>query len=342
MVDVMMETAIQFFHQAWPLVSPYIDVLRTPGWWQLILCFLACSFLMIARLNTVERNGFEGTIVGTLVMPYFSGFPNLCFAYLLARSGGPGGLVVENCLVNNVTNLTLVLAIPALVWGLNLFHQSRPEGRETRIHFLSLLLTLLALIFFTGAVWTTGRDGTITRNDGFLLVGIFIFWQVFHVFDVLKQNARQNRRIKKRIVFDLAIIALCAWGIFTSVEGLLDWVSRHGTGMFAPENIGILSGLLMVLPNAFPAFYYAAARRADIAYSSQIGDCHICIPLCIGIFAIFSPMQVPAFFELALFVLMGAGAGLFVLTALMGRLPRWAGAVLMGVYAFVMVKGFIQ
>jgi cation:H+ antiporter len=324
--------------------SPYIRILVTPGPWQLTACFITASLIMIARLNAVEKNGFEGTIVGTLVMPYFSGFPNLCFAYLMATAGNSaanGHTVLENCLVNNATNLTLVLAMPALFWGMNLLPKDRAKGHDTQINFLSLLLSLLALIFFTAALWLVGRDGVIQANDGWMLVGLFLFWQIFHIFEVMKVNARKNRTIRRRILMDLVIIGVCAWAIFSCINGLVEWITLQGKGLFAKENLGILSGLLMVLPNGFLAVYYTLVNRADIAYSSQIGDCHICIPLCIGIFALFSPIHIPPSFETAVYCIMGAGSGLFLLTAFFGRLPRWAGAVLMGLYAFFIYKGFI-
>ena len=121
-------------------------------------CFMFCSFLMIIRLNAVEKNGFEGTLIGTLVMPYFSGFPNLCFAFLLAKTGSDGAVVLENCLVNNVTNLTILLAIPAMLWGLNLYKAGKDPKGDTKIDHLSLLLSILALIFFTAAVWLVSKD----------------------------------------------------------------------------------------------------------------------------------------------------------------------------------------
>lgn len=325
-------------------LAPYIKVLFTPGPWQLTTGFLAASFLMITRLNAVEKNGFEGTIVGTLVMPYFSGFPNLCFAYLMATAGNEsanGHTVLENCLVNNVTNLTLVLALPTFFWGMNLFPKDQVKTHETKINYLSLLLSLLALIFFTAALWLLGRDGAIRANDGWMLVGLFLFWQVFHIFEVMKTNARKDRKIKRRILMDLVIIGICAWAIFASINGLVEWINLQGKGLFAKENLGILSGLLMVLPNGFLAIYYTMVNRADIAYSSQLGDCHICIPLCIGIFALFSPIHIPPSFETAVYCIMGAGAGLFLFTAFFGKLPRWAGAILMGLYGFFIYKGFI-
>lgn len=319
----------------------YLHLLFSPGWWQLLICFAACSFLMIAALNAVEKNGFEGTLIGTLVMPYFSGFPNLCFAYLMVGSGSNGAVVLENCLVNNVTTLTIILAVPSLLWGLNLYRGSHKQDTDTKINHLSLLLSMLALIFFTVCLFFVSKDGKISSSDGMLLVGIFLFWQSYHVFDVLKNNTRKSRKIRKRIVIDFIIISLCAWGIFSSIDSLIHWISSHGQGFFSKSNLGLLSGILMVVPNAFLAVYYSAVKRSDIAYSSQIGDCHICIPLCIGLFAIFSPITVPPSFEMAVFIIMGASAGHFLFMAFLGRLPRFAGILLTCLYAFFIYKEII-
>ena len=38
-------------------------------WFSLIL-FIAASVVMIWRLEALEKKGFEGTVLGTLVMPY--------------------------------------------------------------------------------------------------------------------------------------------------------------------------------------------------------------------------------------------------------------------------------
>lgn len=342
-MDDLTAQAPSFLHweKTIELLRNYIDILLTPGLWQLLLCFIACSFLMIMKLNAVEKNGFEGTLIGTLVMPYFSGFPNLCFAYIVIRNRSDGGIVLENCLVNNVTTLTIVLAIPSILWGLNLFCDSTESSGDSKINHLSLLLSLLALIFFSLAVLIVSKDGTISGADGMLLVGIFFFWQLYHVFDVLKNNTRKSKKIKNRIFLDFLIVGMCAWGIFASIESLILWISSQGSGFFSKTNLGLLSGILMVLPNAFLALYYSLVKRSEIAYSSQIGDCHICIPLCIGLFAIFSPIQVPPSFELAIFIIIGASAGHFLFTVFLGRLPRFAGLLLSGLYTFFMYKEII-
>ena len=64
----------------------------TGGWapWWFLALFVAGSCLMIWRLEAMTASGVEGTVLGTLVMPYCSGMGNLIFAFVLGAKGGPG------------------------------------------------------------------------------------------------------------------------------------------------------------------------------------------------------------------------------------------------------------
>ncbi len=315
-------------------------------WFSLAL-FLVCSMLMVYRLNMLERKGLEGTVLGTLVMPYASGFPNLMFAFSLGRQGGSGSVIVENCIVNNVTNLTLLIGLPALVWTLNII-PSRPArtvhktvSKLHRLNTLSLMLTLVALFFFTGALWALGRDGLLDFGDGLVLVGIFLFWQILHIFDVLKYNIHQHRSLPWTIIVDTLLVVALGAGILNGIDRLVAWVMDLGPGFILYDQLGILSGCLMVLPNAVLAAYYAWAGRADIVYSSQVGDGHICIPMCIGLFALFSNIQVPAQATMGIMIILGAGLFHLFFVSVLGRLPRTMGAALTIVYGIFLYTGLI-
>ena len=342
-----------------PALDRLPNLVITPGPLSLLSLFMASSLIMIWRLNAVEQKGFEGTMVGTIVMPFCSGFANLAFALVMAGSEGGGRLVLENCIVNNVTNLTLVLGIPALFWGIDIAgrkeekpkkenkkastkEKEKEKKTEAKISYFSLLLSLIAMLFFTGAVWLLARDGTLDSADGMVLTGLFLFWQAIHVFDVMKNNVRKNRTIAPSVAGDFVAVGICAWITVYSTDGLVAWVTEQGRGFISRENLGLLSGLLMVVPNALLAFYYSARGRSDIAYSSQIGDCHICIPLCIGVYAIASPITVPATFELGAGIIMVTGGVLLLFTALLGRLPRIMGAVLTLSYSVFLYRGIIS
>jgi cation:H+ antiporter len=327
--------------------------IQSAGGWAPLLClalFLAASLLMIWRLEAMSARGMEGTVLGTLFMPYCSGLGNLLFAFVLGRTGGNSREVMTNCLVNNVTNMTLLIGLPALIWGLSLVGE-RPKARKAkgkpaddkpRRNRFALLLTMLAVLFFVGVTWLLGGDGVINRTDGLVLVASFLFWQTFHVFEVLKQSGPKGRSGGLVFFVDLTLLVVGAYGVFASIDWLVKWLEAQRGGFFSAQNLGWLTGWLMVLPNALLALYYGMKRRAEVVYSSQIGDGHICIPLCIGIFAVFRPIPMPEFFGLGVSLLLGAVAVHFVFVAILGGMPRWMGALLVASYGVFVWKGLFN
>ncbi len=307
-----------------------------------IVVFMLASALMIWRLQAIERKGFEGTVLGTLIMPYCSGFANLVFAWEMSRKGGMGKEVMENCLVNNVTNLTLILGLCAIFFGATQGKgKTKAAAQEHRLNKLEMLFTLVALFLFTGTLWALAKDGVIDLYDGLVLVGLFLFWQVLHVFEILKNNVRKSRGFHWSIGVDLLLVAAGAYGIYYSVGYLVDWVSHVKSAYIGVKDLGWLSGALMVLPNAFIAVYYGFKGRQDIVVSSQVGDGHICIPMCLGLFALFDKMTIPTYFQTGIYVLLGAAALNFLSIAFLGRLPRVLGVVLLGFYAAFVYSGVV-
>jgi cation:H+ antiporter len=313
--------------------------------------FLGVSLLMLWRIEAMLDQGLEGTALGTLLLPYCSGLGNLIFVGLMINKFGGGREVLTNALVNNVTNLTLLLGLPALCWGLTIM--PRPAGKvatdrkaadggsEAQINRLSLLLTLVAVLFFSGAVWLLGRDGKLDRTDGIALIGLFFFWQCVQVFDVLKHNVRRRVSFGWKFYLDAALVLACAYLLYESIDWLVGWISAQRHGFVSRDNLGWITGWLMVLPNAILALYWGWRRRADVVYSSQVGDGHICIPLCLGLFALGSPLPVPGFALNSLMLLGGTAvlhAG-FLLIA--GGLPRWAGAVMCLAYGGFVYAGLV-
>ena len=318
--------------------------------WIYLGCFLASSIFLIWILGRLEKRGLEGTALGTLVMPYCSGLSNLIFAFQMGGRGAKGApLVLQNCLVNNVTNLTLLIGLPTLIWGMDLLPPSKKsKGKAAklaadneRLNRLSLLLTLCAALFFAGALWALAGDGKLSRRDGWVLIGLFLFWQVFQVFDVLKYNIHQKKTLSFSIILDAIFIFAAGYVMFDCIDWLVTWFGKLGSGFWGTKGLGWVSGWLMVLPNAFLAFYYAYKKRADIAYSSQVGDCHICIPLCVGVYAMFiDEVRIPLKnFETSLLLMAGALVMQVVFVVFSGRLPRWLGAIFLGAYAWFLTMG---
>jgi cation:H+ antiporter len=341
------------------VLPPLIESLGLTDPWTYFAVFLGASLLMLWRLEAMLDHGLEGTALGTLVMPYCSGLGNLLFVFIVMQHGGPAKEVLTNCLVNNVTNLTLLLGLPALLFGLQVtgggggakFGASK-NGRKSsgknggvaaatgaQVNRLSLLLTLAAVLFFTGGTWLLADDGKLTRTDGLMLVGLFLFWQTFQVFDVMKHNAQRKLSFGFLFYVDLVVVLAAAWALYESIDWLVAWITAQKTGFVSAANLGWLSGWLMVLPNALLALYWGWKRRADVVYSSQVGDGHICIPLCLGILALLVPVAVPSLFITGLMLLGGAVVVHAFCLMAFGGLPRWVGGVLLGVYGWFVWTG---
>jgi cation:H+ antiporter len=334
------------------LVTQFITRIEHTGpWapWIFLGLFVAASLLMIWRLEAMNDEGFEGTVLGTLVMPYCSGVGNLVFAFVLGMNRGPGAEVMTNALVNNVTNMTVLIGLPAVIWGMNVAGKPARKAsgkngnaggnKAGQLNRLALLLTLTAVLFFTGATWALARDGKIDLWDGVVLVGLFLFWQCFHVFDVLKTNVQKGRAFNWMLPVNLSLLAVGAVIIYLSTDWLVAWSSHN---KFISERLGWLSGLLMVLPNALLALYYGWRGKPEVIYSSQVGDGHICIPLCIGIYALYHPLTVPAFFQTGVLILGAATVLHFLVVAVFGGLPRLVAIALLGAFGVFLWKGLLQ
>jgi len=129
--------------------------------------------------------------------------------------------VLTNSLVNNVTNLTVILALPALVWGLDLNgtgKNKKPSRKKIRracrhgrggINRLSLLLTLGAVFFFHRddlGVWRPTACSTRAMDS--CRGALSFFGSHFKSSDVLKHNV--TRRKSFSVFFYVDVLVLLA------------------------------------------------------------------------------------------------------------------------------------
>jgi cation:H+ antiporter len=313
------------------------QLISTCGSFAPALCvglFLLASLLVVWRLEVLSQQGVEGTVLGTIFMPFCSGLGNLVFAWVLAVNGGQGNDVLVNCLFNNVTNMTLLIGGPILFWGMVRIagKKSKKAVREFQMSRLALALNLVAAFFFCIILWALAADGALTRPDGVVLIALFIFWQYFHVYDVKKTNLLEKKSYPKTLVLDVLLLVVGGFLIFVSTDWLVAWFQTLEHERIPVGFLGWASGVLMVLPNALLAFYYGARKRMDVVYTSQAGDAHMCIPLCIGLFAVIRPISASVFLNQSLWLLTGLCLMHLFFITLFGRLPRFMGGVLLAVF----------
>ena len=306
-----------------------------------VLLFLLANLLVVWRLEVLSGKGVEGTVLGTIFMPYCSGMGNIVFALVLALNAGAGDDVLVNCLFNNVTNLTLLVGLPVLIWSMAGIPRKKSKAAlcEHKMGRLSLALNLIAAFFFSLFTWLLAADGVLSRPDGVVLLMLFVFWQCFHVYDVKKTNLLQKKSYPATLPLEVLLLLAGAFAVFISTDWLVDWFQTLDSAAVPSGVLGWASGVLMVLPNALLAFYYGSKDRMDVVYTSQSGDAHICIPLCIGIFAAVRAFEAGPFLQQSLLILMGLCAGHLLCVTFFGRLPRVIAALFLAAFGWFVWAG---
>jgi cation:H+ antiporter len=155
----------------------------------------------------------------------------------------------------------------------------------------------------------------------------------------MKHNVRQRHSFPAMFYVDVVNLLLGAVLLYASLDWLVKWLSAQKGGFLSAENLGWLSGWLMVLPNTILALYYAWRKRADVAYCSQIGDAHVSLPLCLGVYALFRPVPVTPVFDTSVVIILAAIVVHFVLVVGVGWVPRWVAGLMMASYAWFLYAG---
>jgi cation:H+ antiporter len=143
-------------------------------------------------------------------------------------------------------------------------------------------------------------------------------------------------------LLNLALLGIGAYASYLSINWLVTWLEKSDNGFLSVKHLGWLSGWLMVLPNAILALYYGWRRKPEVVYTSQVGDGHICIPLCVGIFALFHPLKLPAFFLTSIYILVGATVIHLLCVGILGKLPRIVGFLLVIAYGYFVKTGLLK
>jgi cation:H+ antiporter len=143
--------------------------------------------------------------------------------------------VVTNFLVNNITNVMLLIGLPTILWGARwgeLPQSAALAEREAqRSARVDLLLTLTAVFVFTGVAWLLAHDGQFDFEDGFVLVGMFLFWQAYHLFDLLRTIVATRKSSFWLFVLDLVLLAIGSYAVYISTDWLTGWVAWRGEVM---------------------------------------------------------------------------------------------------------------
>lgn len=133
----------------------------------LALLVFAGDYLVRGAVGLAENMGISPLVIGLTIVAFGTSAPEL-FISVQAALGGNPGIAIGNVIGSNVTNVLLVLGVPALIATIHVTQQ----GIKRTTTFM-IVTTVVAMAMM--------HDGMISRLEGLFLVAAiagFIFWQL--------------------------------------------------------------------------------------------------------------------------------------------------------------------
>jgi len=125
-----------------------------------ILLIWSADRFIVGAASIARNFDIPPLIIGLTIVGFGTSAPEMMVAGFAAYNGSPA-MAIGNALGSNITNITLVLGVAALIAPLEV--HSRIIKKELPI---LLLVTLVAIALM--------RDLTLSRFDGFILAGLLI------------------------------------------------------------------------------------------------------------------------------------------------------------------------
>lgn len=283
---------------------------------------------------TAGHFGMPPLLIGMVVVGFGTSAPEMVVSAISASQGNPG-IALGNAYGSNITNIALILGLTALIKPITV--QSQVLRKE-----LPILLLITAL-----AVWQLW-DGSITRTDGVVLLGVFaalMTWTVRvgmrHKPDHLGQEVAQELEVAA-IPLRRGVLWLVVGLVLLVVSSrMLVWGAVEVAQAFGVSDL-VIGLTIVAIGTSLPelAASIIATRRGehDIALGNILGSNLFNTLAVVGIAGSITPITVgPEVLSRDVLVMVALSVSLFFMgygiRGRPGRINRFEGLALLACYA---------
>ncbi|MBD3768535.1 MAG: calcium/sodium antiporter [Rhodobacterales bacterium] len=284
------------------------------------------DILVRGAVDLARRIGLPPLVIGLTLVGFGTSTPELVTSLQAAFAGSPG-IAAGNVIGSNIANILLILGFAALLAPVTI---NRPAFlRDGTVLALSALLCLGAVQF-----------GHLTPAVGLIFITVLIAYLSFTVMQERGSGAGDptvsgpeviDGHLWKDLGFIAGGLALTILGARFLVTGAIDVAGALG---ISETVIGLT---IVAVGTSLPELVttIAAARRgqSDIAFGNVIGSNIFNTLFILGATALIHPIDIPA--SIAAFdiwVMTGVTLILLIAAAILGRVSRVAGAMLLAGY----------
>ena len=296
----------------------------------LVLLALSGDALVRGSVSLAQRLGIPPIVVGLTVVAFGTSAPELIVSLQAAIKGAPG-LALGNVIGSNITNVTVVLGLPALIAPLMLNERG---VRTSAIFMVAITIFMMMNI----------HDLMIDRWTGLRLVLLLAIYLGFSARSARESAKAAEEEVAASMLSIKAAVALAVFGAiglalggkFTT-DGALGVADKFG---LAESAVGLtIVALGTSLPELAASLAAAVHKHAGLAVGNIIGSNIFNILGILGITALFFPLPVER--ELAstdMWIMFITSAALLLMTFTISKIGRATGlALTLGyiVYAIV-------
>ena len=260
----------------YPIVFHIIIILAS-----LVILVKSSDLALLGIINYAKKLGLSDYLIGLIIISLGASMPELV-ASLMGVVANDSGIIFGTILGSNITSITLVIGIFAIVGkklGLN------PKVLEkTEIITLSTVILPFILII----------DGTLSRIDAGILIALYIgyliyVWRKEGQFGKIKKDVKIKRLYLDGIIFILALLAIllsARWLVFSSIEiaSMLN-ISSYVIAL-------VVIGIGASLPDLMVGLRALSSGHKEIGIGNSLGSVVVQSLLFLGILAMIKPIKI--------------------------------------------------
>jgi cation:H+ antiporter len=269
------------------------------------------------------RLGMSPGLIGLTVVAFGTSAPELLVSINAALKGS-SDLAVGNVVGSNISNITLILGISAVVF---------PIAIQSSV----LKLDYGVMVFCSLLFYLVSLDGDISRLEGGLFL-VMLFAFNFYLINSAKKEPDQNNQedsISRPLWRGVVYFVFGVAGLYVGSELLVDnAVKISQTFGISERIIGVtVVAIGTSLPELVTSVIAAVDKKTDLAVGNILGSNIFNVLSIIGLTGLIQPIFVAEeFIQKDLIWMLGLSLLLFPLFRFRARIAKWEGSLLLVVY----------
>ncbi|MDR0395549.1 MAG: calcium/sodium antiporter [Tannerella sp.] len=302
-----------------------------------ILLIFGANILVDGAVGIAKRFRVPNLIIGLTIVAFGTSAPELVVNLVAALDPATTDLALTNIIGSNTINTFVILGVAALVY---------PVKSQAGSRRFDIPMSLAASVAILLLAWCF--DHEVSRIDGVILLVVFSFFMYVMARKALRgRSVRSGERTedngKKRNLW-LSVLMIVGGLVMLVVGGQL--IVNSATNI--AESLGIsqaVIGLTVValgtsLPELATSVVAAIKKNSDIALGNVIGSNIFNVFFILGLSALVRPLPAYKYMATDLGVMMLGSLLVLILvrTNKQYEIKRWAGLLLLLIYAFYLVR----